>query len=71
VKRTVITTTCYHAETEVAPLRTAVVEIFGNDAARIKERCLRRPERDPVLGAIRAVLGVVPFEVRLARNIYV
>jgi hypothetical protein len=22
---------CYHSETKVAPLRTAVVQIFGND----------------------------------------
>jgi hypothetical protein len=32
---------CCHAEAEVAPLATAMLQVFGNYAARIEEGCLR------------------------------
>jgi fructosamine-3-kinase len=32
---------CYHAEAEVALLAAAMLQVFGNYAARIEEGCLR------------------------------
>src|SRR5580704_5236648 len=59
-----------HAEAEVAWLCAAMIQILGDDTARIEERCLRLRKRDAVFQAIGTILGVVPFKARLAGHKY-
>jgi hypothetical protein len=43
-----------------------VVQVFGDDAARIEKRPLRHHKLNAVFRAVQPVLGVIPLEARLS-----
>jgi hypothetical protein len=51
------------AKTEVALLRAAMIEVFGDCAQRVQKRMLGEFKPDAMLGPIGLVLGSVPFEI--------
>ncbi len=51
------------AETEVALLVTAMIEVFSDHAQRIPKRMLGKLESDAMLGSIDPVFCSVPFEI--------
>src|SRR5258708_3135102 len=51
------------ANTEVALLLAAMIEVFGDHAQRVQKRMLSELKPDAMLGPIGLVLGSVPFEI--------
>jgi hypothetical protein len=56
------------AEVEISRFCAAMLQILGDNAARIEEIRPRFAERNAVLDAVGAILGIVPFETRRARH---
>src|SRR6202035_1470595 len=51
------------AETEIALLVAAMIEVFGDHAQRVQKRMLGQLEPDAMLGPIDPVFRCVPFEI--------